>query len=75
MNLKGCVSKRMWSNFNVLSRTVVGETEENHDIISQDIRCSGRDMKPGPPEYEAGMLTTRPQRSFRKVGYSDVVLT
>jgi hypothetical protein len=27
--------------------------------ISQDSRSSGRDLKPGPPENKAGVLTTR----------------
>jgi hypothetical protein len=30
---------------------------------SQDSRPSGRDLNPGPPEYEAGKLTIRPRRS------------
>jgi hypothetical protein len=28
--------------------------------ISQDSRSLNRDLKPGPPEYEEGVLTTRP---------------
>jgi hypothetical protein len=31
--------------------------------ISQDSRSQGRNLNTGPPEYEAGVLTTRPQRS------------
>jgi hypothetical protein len=34
--------------------------------LSQDSRVHGRNVYPGPPEYEAGMLTTPPWRS---VGY------
>jgi hypothetical protein len=34
-------------------------------IISQDNRSPGRDLNPGPPEYEAGMLTTRPRSSTK----------
>jgi hypothetical protein len=30
---------------------------------SQDKRSPGRDLNPRPPEYEAGVLTTRPRRS------------
>jgi hypothetical protein len=30
--------------------------------LSQDSRCPGRDFNPGPPEYEAGVLITRPRR-------------
>jgi hypothetical protein len=31
--------------------------------ISQGSRSPGRDLNPGPPEYEVGVLTTRPRRS------------
>jgi hypothetical protein len=27
--------------------------------LIQDSRSPGRDLKPGPPEYEAGVVTTR----------------
>jgi hypothetical protein len=31
--------------------------------LSQDSRSLGRDLNPGPPEYEAGALIILPQRS------------
>jgi hypothetical protein len=31
--------------------------------LIQDSRCPGRDLNPGPSEYEAGILTTRPRHS------------
>jgi hypothetical protein len=31
--------------------------------LSHDSRSSGRDLKPRPPEYEAGVLTTQPRQS------------
>jgi hypothetical protein len=31
--------------------------------MCQDCRCPGRDLNPTPPEYEAGVLSTRPLRS------------
>jgi hypothetical protein len=31
--------------------------------LSQDSRSLGRNLDPGPPEYEAGVLTTRQQGS------------
>jgi hypothetical protein len=34
---------------------------------SQVNLSSGRDLNPGPPEYEAEVLTTRPRRSVRQV--------
>jgi hypothetical protein len=39
----------------------------------EDSRYSGRDLNPGPPEYEAAVLTTRPRRSIR-CEYFDVLL-
>jgi hypothetical protein len=35
-------------------------TEENHQKLQSGYRSPDRDLKPGPPEYEAGVLTTRP---------------
>jgi hypothetical protein len=31
--------------------------------LCQDSRSSSQDLNPGPPEYEAGVLTTRPRSS------------
>jgi hypothetical protein len=47
----------------VLSSYLPGGIEKNHKNLSQDSPSPGRGMNPGPPEYEAGMLNTRPQRS------------
>jgi hypothetical protein len=33
--------------------------------LSQDSRSPGRKLNHGPPEYEAGVLTTRPRRSVK----------
>jgi hypothetical protein len=41
---------------------LVGGTEGNHEN-SQNGRLSDRIMNPSPPEYEAGVLKTRPRRS------------
>jgi hypothetical protein len=30
--------------------------EENHEILSQDVRCPGPNLNSGHPEYEAGVL-------------------
>jgi hypothetical protein len=46
------------ASFNVLSRYMPGQNEENTKNLSQDSRSSGRDLNPGPPKYEAGVLTT-----------------
>jgi hypothetical protein len=62
MNWKGCRRKRSWCNL----RNYYGiclEEEENHENLSQDSRCPGRDLNPGPLRYEAGVLTILPQHS------------
>jgi hypothetical protein len=35
--------------------------------LNQDSRFPGRDLKPGPTEYEAGVLTTRPRLSIENI--------
>jgi hypothetical protein len=54
--------------FKVLSRHLPGRTEENHKNLSQDSWFPGRDLNPGPPEYETGVLTTRPRLLVTKTG-------
>jgi hypothetical protein len=50
-------------SFKLLSSIRLEERKENTKILSQDNRSPGRDLNPVPPEYEAGVLTTRPRRS------------
>jgi hypothetical protein len=62
--------ERIWKEavaayFKTLLRQLSGGTEENHVNQSQESRSTGQDLNPGPPEYEAGALTTRPPRSIR----------
>jgi hypothetical protein len=65
MNGKTVGRKRPWSNFKVLAQHFPGGTEENHEH-RQYSRSLGGDLKPGPPEYEAGVLTTQPRRSVER---------
>jgi hypothetical protein len=51
------------NGFNILSRNLLEGTKENHENLSEDSRFPGRDLNPIPPEYEVGVLTTRPRRS------------
>jgi hypothetical protein len=60
MSLKGFGRKLSWHNFKALSLHSPGGTEENYKKLTQD----SRDLNPGPPEYETGMLTTLPRRSM-----------
>jgi hypothetical protein len=62
INSKGCGRKRSPPNFGYypgICREGLRKTMKN---LSQDTRSPSRDLKPGPPEYEAGVLTTRPRR-------------
>jgi hypothetical protein len=34
--------------------------------LSEDNRSTDRDLNPGLPEYETGVLTSRPRRSVRR---------
>jgi hypothetical protein len=54
--------KLTWPNTKELTRHSTDRTEENHEK-PQGSRSLGRNLNPGPPEYEAGVLTTRPRRS------------
>jgi hypothetical protein len=58
MNWESCGRKQSSCNFKALSRNLPG-TDENHENLSNDSRSPGRDLNLGPPEYEAGVLTTR----------------
>jgi hypothetical protein len=53
---------RNWSrpDFKELFWPLSGGTDETMKHISQVIRSPVRDLNPLPPEYEAGVLTTRP---------------
>jgi hypothetical protein len=50
----------MLSNSRRIRLVAVRKSTEH---LSPDSRCPGRDLNPGDPEYEAGLLTTRPQRT------------
>jgi hypothetical protein len=53
--------KLSWPNSKALSQNSPGGSEKN---LIQDSRYPGRDFKPGPQEYEAGVLITRRRRSM-----------
>jgi hypothetical protein len=55
--------KWSWPYFKVLSLHLSGGTEETVENLSQDCRSPGRDLNQEPPEYEAGVLSTRPRCS------------
>jgi hypothetical protein len=63
MNWKWFGRKRLWPNFKELYQHSCRGAEENQENFSQDRRFPGRDINPVPPEYEAGVFTSRPRRS------------
>jgi hypothetical protein len=68
MNWKGFGRKRSWTNFKVLSRHSTGGTVENHKkTLFKIAGRRGRDLNPGPLDYEAGVLT------FLYLVYSDII--
>jgi hypothetical protein len=69
MNEKGFCRKQSRPDFKVLSLHLLGGTEETHENLNQNSRSPVRELKPGPPDYEAGMLTTQPRRSVYIWGY------
>jgi hypothetical protein len=46
--------------FKVLSRHSLEEMRKTPITLSEDSRYPGRNLNPGPPEYQAGVLTTQP---------------
>jgi hypothetical protein len=58
MNWKVFRRKRSWPNCKVLYRNSPGGADENHESLSHNFRPPGRDLNPGVPEYEAGVLTS-----------------
>jgi hypothetical protein len=50
INWKVFGSKRWWPKYSH------GETENNHENPSKNIRSPGPDLNPGPSQYEAVML-------------------
>jgi hypothetical protein len=51
--------KRSWPNLRFYPRICLEGLRKATKNLSQDNWSPGEDLKPGPPEYEAGMLTTR----------------
>jgi hypothetical protein len=63
MNWKGCGRKRSWPDVRYFPGICLEGVRKTTKYLSQDNRSLGRDLNLGPPEYEAGVLTTQPLRS------------
>jgi hypothetical protein len=62
------VEERDRGLFKALYQHLLGGSEENHENLGQYRRSSGRDQNPGPPDYEAGTLTTTQRPSVKESG-------
>jgi hypothetical protein len=63
MNWKRCGRKRWSHNLRYNPGIFLEELGKNTKSLAHDSPSPGRDLNPGPPEYEARVLSTRPQRS------------
>jgi hypothetical protein len=59
INLKGYATKRSWPILAYCTDIHLEELRYTTINLSHYSRSPGRDLKPSPPEYEAGMLTTQ----------------
>jgi hypothetical protein len=62
MNRKGCGRKRPWPNLRYYSSICLEGLRNITKNFIQDTGFPGQNLNPVPPEYEAGVLTTGPQR-------------
>jgi hypothetical protein len=59
MNWKVYGRKRSWPNLRYYSGICLEELRKTTNTLSQGSRSLGRDLNSRPPEYKAGVLTTR----------------
>jgi hypothetical protein len=59
--LEGSCRSLILSNYHGIRLERLRKTMKN---FCQDGRSPGRDLNPAPPEYGAGVITTRPRRSL-----------
>jgi hypothetical protein len=64
MNWKGCERKRSGPDFKALSENLLRGTEKTTKTLSEYRRSPGRDLNLGPPDNEAGVLTTPPRHDI-----------
>jgi hypothetical protein len=63
MNGKGLGRKRSWPNLRYYAGIRLDKLNKPQKTTISIAGRRGRDQNPEPPEYEAGVLTTRPRRS------------
>jgi hypothetical protein len=64
MNWKRRGRKRSWPNLRYCHGIYLEGLRKTTKNLSWDSRSPGRDLNPGPLEYEAGVLTTRLRRDI-----------
>jgi hypothetical protein len=68
MNWRVCEESGHGPNLRYYPGLCLEVLSKNTRNLSQDSQSLGRELDPGPPEYNAGVLTTRPRHSVK---YSD----
>jgi hypothetical protein len=61
MNWNGCGRKRCGLILRYYPGICVERLTKATKTLSQDSRPPGRDLNPGPPDYKAEVITTRPR--------------
>jgi hypothetical protein len=68
MNWKGYGRKRPRSNLRYYSGICLEGLRKTKKNLSQDRWSLDRDINPGHPEHEAGVITTQPRHSVGNTG-------
>jgi hypothetical protein len=63
MNGKGFGSKQSWPNLRYYARIRLERLRTTRKNTINTAGRQGRDLNPGPPEYEVGMLIALPRHS------------
>jgi hypothetical protein len=67
MNWKGCGTKRRWPDLSSYLGNFWRNWGNPREETCQNSRSPVQYLNPGPPKYEAEMLTTQPRRSLLNV--------
>jgi hypothetical protein len=59
MDWKGCGRKQSWPNWRQYHGVCLEGLRKTTTNLNQDSQSPGRGLEPGPPKYEAGVITTR----------------
>jgi hypothetical protein len=74
MNVKVYGSKRSWASIKFSRGICLTVLRKTTKIFSPAIQAARQVLNPGPPEYEARMLTNRLQRQTDTAKLIDVLL-